>query len=214
MTARSKTPAWPTVGPVRRTIGRLFLWLTGWEAVGKLPDHEKSILIAAPHTSYWDAVFMLGCAWTLGVRPTWLTKHTLFRFPFKNFFRFLGASPVDRTARHNAVDAVIDTIKKSDRIFLMIAPAGTRRFTDHWKSGFYHVATGAKVPVVLGFLDFENKRGGVGPCFFLSGDVSADMDRFRAYYAPIQGKHPERKSTIRLLSESPPEERSAEVQAS
>jgi 1-acyl-sn-glycerol-3-phosphate acyltransferase len=131
----------------------------------------------------------------------WMGKDSLFRGPFGFFFRAVGGLPIDRSASHNVVDQVVHEFNTRERMKLVIAPEGTRKQTDHWKSGFYHIARGAQVPVVLGFIDYKHKLCGVGPTLQLSGDVEADMRIIRAFYAPITGKHPEQTGEIRLRGE-------------
>jgi len=208
-TALAEAAEWPRVGPIRRGIGRLYMWMFRWKVVGAPPPHAKAIFVAAPHTTYWDVPFMLGTAWSLGIAPQWFMKHTMFRFPLKWFFRMLGAVPIDRRARHNVVAASIEEYAKRDKFWLIISPPGTRTRTDKWKSGFYHLARGANVPMCCAFLDYKNRVGGLGPTFFAT-DVKKDMERLRDFYQGVDGKYPEKKSEIRLDMEAePPSERRA-----
>lgn len=173
----------------------------GWEVEGELPDTPKGILIAAPHTSGWDLPHMIAVAWMFDLKLSWIGKHTLFQGKTGPFMKWLGGIPVDRRARHGAVAQVVDHFKAADALLLAIAPAGTRAHSDCWKSGFYHMAVGAQVPVICAFLDYRRKIGGVGPAFIPSGDIKADMDRFRAFYGNVEALYPERVSTIRLRDE-------------
>ena len=194
-----------TVGSLRRLIGRVTCRLMGWTPVGGVPTPKRAIFIASPHTSNWDGFIMQAVAWAIGVRLSWMTKHTLFKWPFRRFLRAVGAVPVDRTQRSDTVGQIARQMRASEGMYLAIAPAGTRARRDFWRSGFYHMARAAEVPVVCGFLDFKRKRGGCGPVIELTGDRKADMDRIRAFYDGIEGKHPALQTPVRLQDESPME---------
>jgi 1-acyl-sn-glycerol-3-phosphate acyltransferase len=182
---------------VRRLVGHAWLTAFGWRAQGMaLPP--KAVVIAAPHTSNWDFPFTLALAYVLDVECSWLGKHTLFKPPFGFFFRSLGGIPVDRRDRNDLVAAVVEVIKQHDQLMLVVAPEGTRARTKRWKTGFYHMALGAGVPIVLGFLDYTRKRGGVLEVFYPTGDIEADMAAIRGRYSSIEGKHPSRMSEITL----------------
>jgi 1-acyl-sn-glycerol-3-phosphate acyltransferase len=171
-----------------------------WRVEGG-PPPEKCIIIAAPHTSNWDFPFMLAAAYMIGFRISWMGKHTLFWGPFGPLMKRLGGIPVDRRAPQNLVQQVAERFAKADQMVLAIPPEGTRGKVEYWKSGFYQIARAARVPVVLGFLDFERKVGGLGPVLHLTQDVHADMERIRAYYRDMRGKHPDLESTPRLREE-------------
>jgi 1-acyl-sn-glycerol-3-phosphate acyltransferase len=187
---------------VRRFIGAGFLRLFGWRVEGALPGGlAKAVVVAAPHTSGWDLPFMLAVAFVLGIRPSWLGKRELFRWPFGWCMRVLGGIPVDRGRRTNLVEQAVERFAAAGRLFLVIPPSGTRSRAAHWKSGFYRIARGARVPVVCAFLDYGRKAGGVGPVFEPTGDTDADMRRLRSFYAGVRGKYPELATPIRLLEE-------------
>ncbi|WP_437280102.1 lysophospholipid acyltransferase family protein [Sorangium sp. So ce375] len=189
---------------IRRFIGRTWLSVFGWRVDGMTELPSKAVLIAAPHTSNWDFPFTLAVSYVLDLEFSWLGKHTLFEPPFGFFFRWLGGVPVDRRDRNNLVAAVVDVLKQRDELILVIAPEGTRSRTKRWKTGFYYVALGADVPILLGYLDFPRKRGGILHVFHPTGDIEADMAAIRRLYDGIEGKHPERMSEITLgVRESP-----------
>ncbi len=181
-------------------IGRAWMGAFRWRVEGELPP-PKSIIIAAPHTSNWDFPFMLMAAYIIGFRISWMGKHTLFWGPFGPLMRALGGIPVDRRSPQNLVQQVAERFARSDALVLAIPPEGTRKQVEYWKSGFYQIARAAQVPIVLGFLDFERKVGGLGPVLHPTQDVRADMDRIRAFYRDIRGKLPELESTPRLREE-------------
>lgn len=192
-----------TLGPMYRLFGRVVCRLMGWTPVGGLPEPKRAIFIASPHTSNWDGFIMQAVAWALGVRLSWITKHTLFRFPFRRFLKAVGAVPVVRSKRSDTVSQIAQQITDSDGMYLAIAPSGTRAHREHWRSGFYHMALAANVPVICGFLDFKRRRGGCGPVINLTGDRKADMDKIRAFYNGIEGRHPELHTPVELRDESP-----------
>src|SRR6185369_9700063 len=125
----------------------------------------------------------------------------LFRRPFGGLMRRLGGIPVDRDRRTNLVEQVVDHFATVDRLFLVIPPSGTRRRAPHWKSGFYHIARGADVPIICAFLDYRRKVGGIGPTIVPSGDVAGDMRMIRDFYDEITAKYPALTSPARLLEE-------------
>jgi 1-acyl-sn-glycerol-3-phosphate acyltransferase len=193
--------AGPSVGPIRHWIGKTWLKVFGWKTVGEVPPVPRAIFVAHPHTTGWDLPFTLAVAWSMRMNISWVGKNTLFRGPLKYFFRALGGVPVDRSKRNNQVKAIADAICNEERVYLAIAPSGTRTRKDHWKSGFYHISREANVPLLLAFMDYAKKQGGLGPVFMPSGDVKADMDVIRAFYDGVRGKHPENETVIRLREE-------------
>ncbi|MEM9070411.1 MAG: lysophospholipid acyltransferase family protein [Myxococcota bacterium] len=190
--------------PLRRIMGRTFLSAFGWKEEGDPPAHAKYVLIAAPHTTNWDFPFTLALSWVTGVRIRWMGKHSLFEGPFGWFFKGVGGVPVIRHEKRNMVQQMIDLFEESDQLVLLVPAEGTRSRRDHWRSGFYHIAQGADVPVVLGYLDFARRRGGFGEGRKMSGDIKADMDRIRAFYADKVGKYPEKFCPPKLREEDPP----------
>lgn len=144
---------------------------------------------------------MLAVAFALGVTPSWLGKRELFRWPFGRLLRWLGGIPVDRRARQGLVGEVVARFAETAQLFLVIPPSGTRARAAHWKSGFYHVARGAGVPIVCAYLDYHDRVGGIGLVLTPSGDVRADMDRIRAFYASKRGKYPAQATPMRLREE-------------
>lgn len=187
---------------MRYWLGRLYLWLLGWKLEGQKPPFKKYLILAAPHTSNWDVPLMLAMSYVYGIRVCWIGKHTLFRPPLGPLMRWLGGVPVDRRARHNAVQQMVDELARRDELCLMITPEGTRSRSEYWKSGFYFIALQAQVPIVLGLLDYRRKVGGLFDALHPTGDISADMDRIRAFYQGASGKHPQEFGPIRLREET------------
>jgi 1-acyl-sn-glycerol-3-phosphate acyltransferase len=186
---------------VARALAGLFLRWFGWRVEGSLPPGVKGVAIAAPHTSNWDMPFMLAVAWKLGVRPAWLGKQELFRWPLGGLMRTLGGIPVDRSRRQRMVEQAAERFAESDGLFLVVPPSGTRSRAKHWKSGFYHIARGAGVPIICSFLDYRRKVGGIGPTLMPTGDVRADMDVIRTFYTGVGACHPDQVTPMRLREE-------------
>ncbi len=182
-------------------IGKTFLHVFGFETEGGRPVEKKFVLIAAPHTSNWDLPFLIAMAWTYEIKIAWMGKHVLFGPLHGWFFRWLGGIPIHRETRNNRVKEMADEFAKRDQLVLVIATEGTRSYTAHWKSGFYHVARTAGVPIVMSYLDFKRKRGGFGPGLLPTDDLTADMDQIRTFYSDKTGKRPELFGPVRLKEE-------------
>ncbi|NNF40586.1 MAG: acyltransferase [Woeseiaceae bacterium] len=179
-----------------RGLARLLLRIGGWTAVGEMPDVPKGVVIAAPHTSNWDGVWALIYKVAIGAEIHFFAKQSLFWFPLGTLLRSLGGIPLDRSRAGSAVQHAIDLFNQQDRFFFGLAPEGTRKLMPGWKSGFYRIAAGARVPVFMGFLDYRHKRVGIGDRVDLSGDPEADLAVFREFYKDIQGQHPAQTSPI------------------
>jgi 1-acyl-sn-glycerol-3-phosphate acyltransferase len=186
---------------MRHWLANRLLMLFGWRAEGSLVDHPKCVVVVAPHTSNWDFSVMLLIAVALRLKVTWMGKHTLFRPPFGWIMRRLGGLPINRSARHNMVQQAVESFRTHDRLNLAILPEGTRKRTPYWKSGFYHIALGAQVPIAFGFADYRRKVGGIAGVMVPSGDAEADMALIRDFYSGIVGKRPDQFGEIRLKSQ-------------
>lgn len=183
-------------------LARAVLGLFRWRVEGEVPAHPKMVVIGAPHTSNWDFPLAMVGAPALGMRIRWLGKHTLFRKPFGWFFRMLGGIPVDRSRAAGVLDDVVAEFDAADRLVLVITPSGSRSVRDHWKSGFYRIATDAGVPIVMVGVDGENRRLVVAAKSLTpSGAVRADMDRVREFFTGFGGIKPEGVGPIRLREE-------------
>lgn len=193
----------PAPRKVLPRLAKAWLRLTGWKLAGAPPSIPKFVLISQ-HTSNWDGWYFLLFALAFDIRPSWIGKHTLFRGPLGPLARWLGGIPVERSASHDLVAQLSDAFRSRDHLVLAMAPEGTRRRVEHWKSGFYHVARSANVPIVLGRLDYRRREGGFSEQLLRpSGDLKADMDRIRAFYAGATPCKPEQASPIRLKEEQP-----------
>jgi len=191
----------PRCSRLAHWVGRSWLAAFGWRIEGQVPPVAKGVFIAAPHTSNWDMPHMLAVAWTLGFRVSWMGKSAMFRWPFGGFMRWLGGIPIDRSKRGNMVERVAEQFARAPALYLVIPVSGTRSRTEYWKSGFYHIARAAEVPIACTFLDYARMAGGVGLVIEATGNLSADMDRLREFYSGVQAKWPELTSRVRLVEE-------------
>ncbi len=175
---------------ILRVLSILFLKLTGWKVSGVLPQEKNFVMIAAPHTSNWDLPYMLTVSFALKAKPYWMGKEQIFKKPFRGLMMWMGGIPVDRSQSNNMVEYTAELLKKSEELVITVPPEGTRSKVAYWKTGFYHIANTAKVPIILGFLDYKKKEGGVGPVIYPSGDIEQDMVAIKAFYQTITGKNP------------------------
>ncbi len=166
-----------------RSLASRSLSLVGWQFEGPVPPEKKYVLLAVPHTSNWDGLLLIALTRSIGLQIEWMVKDAWVKGPLGPPMRGLGAVAVDRSRKTKMVDQMIEQFRQRDRFVLAIPPEGTRSRAEHWKSGFYHIARGADVPVVPGYLDYGRKRAGLGAAIPLTGDVRADMDKLRAFYA-------------------------------
>ncbi len=180
----------PGVNAVLRAGSVAFLKWAGWQLQGQLPvEAPKSVLIAAPHTSNWDLPYTLMVAFALRLNVRWMGKASIFRWPFGGLMRWLGGIAVDRDKSTNLVSASASTLAQAmEPMQLIVPPEGTRGRTRQWKTGFYYIAQQAQVPIILAFLDYEKRIGGLGPVFQPSGDIERDMLEIKRFYAPIKGR--------------------------
>lgn len=184
--------------PLAQRVARWCLQVCGWRLVGTPPDVPRCVIIFAPHTSNWDFPLLLAVRFAFGRRVTYLAKDSLFRFPIAGLLRATGALAVERSERHALVDQLVAEFRRCDELWLAMSPEGTRSRTDRWKSGFYHIAREARVPLLLAFIDARTRECGLGELLDLSGDMDEDMERLRAFYSAKQGIVPERTSDVRL----------------
>jgi len=188
---------------IKRFLARLVLAITRWRVAPPVPDARHFVLIAAPHTSNWDLLHLLSLAWSVGIPVSWMGKHQLFRGPMGPLMRALGGIPVRRDRRNDLVAQVAALFRESDELVVVVPPEATRGRAEYWKSGFYRIAQAASVPVYMGYLDYATCTGGFGAYFVPSGDLRADMDIVRAFYADKRPRHPECFGPMRLREEGP-----------
>lgn len=179
-----------------RTLAKFLLRLGGWEAVGADFDVPKAVVVAAPHTSNWDGFWALTYKVAFDIDVKFFAKRSLFWFPLGNILRTLGGIDLNRDMAGSAVRHAIDMFAQAETLYFGLAPEGTRARTAGWKTGFYRIATGAGVPVYLGFLDFGRRRIGVGPKIELSGDQHTDLATIRRFYRDVRGRWPDKASPV------------------
>lgn len=184
---------------LRRALARWGLRLTGWTAVGRVP--ASGILVGAPHTSNWDWVATVALTWRDGVRPRVLVKRELFRGPLAPLLRATGGVPLDRANPGETVRALLEESRTDERFLLVLAAEGTRGKGEYWKPGFYRIAQQTGLPIILGFIDGPTRTMGFGPALTPTGDIAADMDRVREFYADKRGIRPQNRTEPRLRDE-------------
>jgi 1-acyl-sn-glycerol-3-phosphate acyltransferase len=168
------------------------LRLMGWKIVNDFPKSiKKYIIIVAPHTSWVDFPVSILVKFITKVDIKFIGKHTLFEPPFGFLFRALGGTPVDRSKSQSMVQAIVDIFNSKESFVMSLSPEGTRKKTSQWKSGFYHVAKGADIPLVMAALDFKNKKVIISEPYYLTESEAQDIQKIQSFFKDIQGKHPE-----------------------
>lgn len=188
----------PPARTISQHIAQRILHHWGWKLFGNLPQDRGFILIAAPHTSNWDFVFAMLVIWGLGLDANWLGKASLFRPPFGWIMHLWRGIPVNRNQRNSLVDDIAQRFTDNPTMRLLITPEGTRSQTSYWRTGFYHMAVAAKVPIALGYIDKASKSVGFSAMFYPSGDIEKDFALLAKFYADKHGLHPEKVGTVRL----------------
>jgi len=184
----------PVLSTLCQLLSRLLLRISGWKITGQRPDIKKYVMIAAPHTSNWD--FFFGLLMNLYHKNDiyWMGKKEIFRMPFGAVMKWFGGIPVDRSRSNNLVSAVVEEFNRSERLVVAVPPEGSRAKVNSWKTGFYYIASGAKVPILLAYLDYEKKAGGYGPLFIPTGNIENDMNNIKEFYKDIHGKIDSKRS--------------------
>ncbi|MGQ7959817.1 lysophospholipid acyltransferase family protein [Pseudomonas sp. SP16.1] len=177
--------------PAAEWVGRSVLKLMGWRIEGELPRLDKFVAIGAHHTSNWDFVIFIALKFVLRLNARWFGKHSIFRWPFGSLMRAWGGIPIRRDRQRNTVEQAVQAFREHDQFILVLSPEGTRKKVERWKMGFYHIALGAGVPIVLGALDYQNRRVVIGPTFQPSGDERADLAAMLAFFRPYVPKKPQ-----------------------
>lgn len=188
----------PPPALLSRVLRWFLLWFyrtRGWTAYGTPPADLRGVIIAAPHTSNWDFVNFVGLTHALGVKAHFMGKKELFRWPLNRFMHDMGGVPVDRGVRHDYVAQMVAEFERRKHFLLTVAPEGTRGAVRTWRTGFYHIALGAKVPLLVGMMDYGTKSGGLGPVIWPTGDYAADMKKVAEFYRSVTPKNPARGIT-------------------
>lgn len=181
-----------------KLIPKTILKLIGWRVDVTLPKEKKFVLIGAPHTSNWDFPLTLLVFWTVDLKIYWVGKIQLFWGPLRYLFTSLGGIPVDRSAANGFIEQIADRFNDSKEMVLTIAPEGTRKKMDYWKTGFYYIALKANVPICLGYIDYGNRTIGFSQTLLPSGDIEKDFEVIKLFYRNKSGKHPEKQSDIKI----------------
>jgi 1-acyl-sn-glycerol-3-phosphate acyltransferase len=183
-------PSMPQFG--QNAWRRLCAWLlrvAGWKLVGALPDRAKLVLIAAPHSSWWDGVWGLVFRSALGADIAFMAKRELFSGPLGWLLRKAGGIPIERSSAGGVVEEMRQRFAEADRLWLGITPEGTRKRVEKWKNGFWHIARAARVPILPVYFDYPSRTIGLGPLFEPTSDLDRDIAELRSFYAPFRGKH-------------------------
>jgi len=191
----------PELLPLVRRAARAALAIAGWRVEIATPPGPRCVIVVYPHTSNWDFLVGYLAKVAAGLPVHWAGKDTLFRWPVAGLLRRMGGIPVNRRERTGFVAQLAREMSSRTRMWLAIAPEGTRSYTDHWKSGFYRLAMDARVPVGLAYIDWRERVVGLETYLQLTGDVAADLERIRAAYAGKVGRRPEQASAIRFRPE-------------
>ncbi|WP_281648840.1 lysophospholipid acyltransferase family protein [Parendozoicomonas sp. Alg238-R29] len=186
----------PVVCQLLSVLAWLVLKLTGWKVKRQKPVTRRFVMIGAPHTSNWDFVIFMGVALQMRMPMFWLGKSSLFKGPMGPIMRYLGGIPVHRERNSNLVNQAAAAFCCHKRFVLALAPEGTRSHVTKWKTGFWHIAQEAKVPVIPAYVDFSQKLAGIGPAYKLTGDKQQDIANLQAFYAPYKGKIPQQQPTL------------------
>jgi 1-acyl-sn-glycerol-3-phosphate acyltransferase len=179
-----------------RTISGALLRLRGWRVEGQRPDAPRFVVVAAPHTSAWDVPLMITAALQVGIRLHWLGASWYFRWPVAGLMRWLGGVPIDRGRTASRVRTTAELMAAYDHIGVAISPEGSRKLVPHWRSGFYHLAVAAEVPIVLTALDHRRRRAVIGPALVPTGDIEADLATIAAFYDGVEGRYPDQQGPV------------------
>lgn len=177
---------------IAKLFTKIILQYRGWKIKGSIPkDIKKAILISAPHTSNMDFVIGRSALYQLGFKDLkFFIKKEAFFFPFGGLLKKLGGIPVDRK-RNTLIRDTVKTFSQKEKLFLIITPEGTRKPVKRWKKGFYNIALEAGVPLILSYIDYKKKEGGIGPVIYPSGDWKSDMEKIKLFYADKTARFPE-----------------------
>ncbi len=184
-------PSMPRVRPNRftRWLGRTVLRLGGWRIAGPIPDIPKAVVIAAPHSSNWDGIWGFAAKLALGLEVRVLGKHQLFWWPLGPLLRRLGGIPINREQPRGMIEQAVNMIRAVDRMWFVIAPEGTRKPVEKWKTGFLKIARAAEVPVMAVYFHYPERTIGIGHLFHVGDDLDAEMARVRTWYRPWIGRN-------------------------
>jgi len=179
-------------------LSRIVFWITGWSLNDNWPKGlKKAVLIAIPHTSNWDLLYARSAFYLMDIPVRFTIKKEVMVGPLGWFIKALGGIAIDRKRipggrKQTYTEAMVNMLKESDELVIMVTPEGTRSAVKKWKSGFYHIALGADVPVVVGYLDYKKKEAGIGPAIYPNGDMDGQIEEMMAFGRTVTGKYPEK----------------------
>lgn len=179
-----------------KLLARIIFWITGWKTSGGMPEGvNRAVLIAIPHTSNWDLLYARAAFYLMDIPVKFTIKKEVMVGPLGWMIKALGGISIDRKRlpgkrKLTYTESMIQMLKDSDELVVMVTPEGTRKHAPKWKSGFYHIALGAGVPILVGFLDYKNKIAGIGPCLYPNGEMDAQIEELMAFGRTIEGKYP------------------------
>ena len=177
---------------ILRKIGRFGINISGWTIKGHVPDEERIVIIAAPHTSNWDFILAMLAIFGLNIKLRWLGKHSIFKLGFKNFFEWLGGIPVYRDNPSTLIENVVDIVKKEKSIVIAMTPEGTRKKVKRWKTGFLRIAKQTQSKILLISIDAPTKSIEIGKIFNPTGDSEEDLEFIQKYYSSFRGINPQK----------------------
>jgi len=177
---------------ILRKIGRFGINISGWTVKGQVPDEERIVIIAAPHTSNWDFILAMLAIFGLNIKLRWLGKHSIFKLGFKNFFEWLGGIPVYRDNPSTLIENVVDIVKKEKSIVIAMTPEGTRKKVKRWKTGFLRIAKQTQSKILLISIDAPTKSIEIGKIFNPTGDSEEDLEFIQKYYSSFRGINPQK----------------------
>lgn len=155
-----------------------------------MPGHKRFVLVGAPHTSNWDFILMLLAVFIWRIDIRWMGKDSIFKPPFMGLMVWLGGISIDRSKANNTVEQMVEHYRQQEELVVLIPPEGTRSKVERWKTGFYHIASQAEVPIALGYIDAGTKTVGLGPLFIPTGDIESDISVIQQFYRDKQGIKP------------------------
>lgn len=181
-----------------KLFSRFIFWISGWSLNANWPKGlKKAVLIAIPHTSNWDILYARAAFYLMDIPVRFTIKKEVMIGPLGWLLSGLGAIPIDRKRipggrKQTYTEAMTQMLAEADELVVMVTPEGTRSAVKKWKSGFYHTALGANVPVVIGYLDYKKKEAGIGPVIYPNGDMDGQIEEMKAFGRTVNGKHPEK----------------------
>lgn len=178
-------------------LSKAIFFLSGWKIVSSWPkEQKKAVLIAVPHTSNWDLLYARAAFYLMEVPVRFTIKKEVMVGPLGWLIRSFGGIAIDRKRipgkrKQTYTELMINLLKETDELVIMVTPEGTRSYAPKWKSGFYHIALGANVPIVIGYLDYKKKEAGLGAFIYPNGNMDEQIEELKAFGRTVTAKYPE-----------------------